>query len=370
MVGWVDVSAALQVARTWLAQPEALWLLSVFPALTVLAIVAAVRRRRALRQLGVGLALHALALSRRRGNALRGLLVFLALVATALAVAGPRWGIDLTQQAASGRDLVVVLDVSRSMVAEQPSRQERARRALTDLADSLLRRGGHRVGLVVFAGRAKLVCPLTPDYDHFREAVLAYDADELPADLLPEGEGSSGTRIGAAIKMALAAMEPGRDGLQEILLVSDGDDPGGDDEWVGGAVTARAVGVPVHCLGVGDPREAVTIPTAAGPLEQGGKPVRTRLEERPLKEIAGRTGGDYFPLPGQNLARGALYRALFEGRASGGPRDVDLPLLHPRYPWFFAAALTLLAGNLLLGAPARRRPPDPEPKARTQGGAA
>lgn len=365
---WPQVGEAVQAAQTYLAQPEALWLLSLLPGLAVLAIVAAFRRRRALRELGIGLALHALALPRRRAGLLRGFLLFLALVTAAVASAGPRWGVDLKQQASAGRDLMVVLDLSRSMLAEQPNRQERARRALTDLADSLLRRGGHRIGLVVFAGRAKLVCPLTHDYDHFREAVTLFDADDLPLELRPEGEGASGTRIGEALKLAVAAFEPGRDGLQAILLVSDGDDPAGDEEWAGGAASAKAAGVPVHCLGVGDPREARTIPTPDGPLTIDGKVIRTKLEERPLEALASRTGGSYFPLRTDTLPKGALYRELFAGRAVGSGRAVDLPALQPQYTWFFGAALVFLTGSLLLGAPRRRRRPEPEVHAKAQNG--
>src|SRR5262245_23267359 len=156
------------VAR--LAWPAALWLLAALPVLWVLGIRAWFRRRRALRRLGSGLALRALTTPPRGVRALQALCWSSGLTTLIAGIAGPRWGADASQVATSGRDLVVVLDLSRSMLAEQPTRQERARRALFDLAESLQRRGGHRIALVVFAARAKLVCPLTHDYDHFRDA--------------------------------------------------------------------------------------------------------------------------------------------------------------------------------------------------------
>src|SRR5262249_12692324 len=192
---------------------------------------------------------------------LRGLCWSTATLALILAVAGPRWGTDTSQQATSGRDLVVVLDLSRSMLAEQPSREERGRRVLLELADSLQRRGGHRIALVVFAARAKLVCPLTHDYDHFREAVRRQDASNLPPELRPtSNDDPSGTRIGAGLRAALGAHDPQAEGFQDILLVSDGDDPAGDEEWAEGAAQAKAAGVAVYCVGVGDPAKPSPIP--------------------------------------------------------------------------------------------------------------
>jgi Ca-activated chloride channel family protein len=350
-----QLGSALEGMVARLTLPAALWLLAVIPVLWVVGIIAWYRRRRDLRRLGSGLALRTLTSTHSRWRGLRSLCWSTALTALILGIAGPRWGIDPAQQAASGRDLVVVLDLSRSMLAEQPSRQERAHRALFDLADSLLRRGGHRVALVVFAGRAKLVCPLTHDYDHFREAVRHADADHLPLDLrpLPDGSGS-GTRIGAALRLAVAAHEPALAGFQGILLVSDGDDPAGDEEWADGAEQARLRGIPLYCLGVGDPTGAGSeIPTPDGPLMYNGETIKTRLEERPLQQMAARTGGAYLPARTRSLPPGSLFRAVLEGQARHANRDVPLPLHHPRYGWFFGTALALFAASLLLGGPAR-----------------
>src|SRR5262245_14822765 len=214
----MPVAEDLTLLETWLeavmarlAHPSALWLLAVLPALGVVGVIASYRRRRDLRRLGSGLALRALTAPGRGWGTLRALCWSTGLTALILGIAGPRWGTDPSQEAAAGRDLVVVLDLSRSMLAEQPSRQERARRALTDLAASLQRRGGHRVALVLFAARAKLVCPLTHDYDHFRDAVRQADADGLPAELRPSPEGGpSGTRIGAALRLAVEAHDSSR----------------------------------------------------------------------------------------------------------------------------------------------------------------
>ena len=86
----------------------------------------------------------------------------------------------------------LIFDCSRSMLAESPSRLERARAALLDLAEAVQRRGGHRVALVEFAGRARLACPLTHDYDHFRDTVRAIDPMAFDPELGPGPEEKSG----------------------------------------------------------------------------------------------------------------------------------------------------------------------------------
>ncbi len=357
----------LETMVSRLAYPAAIWLLAAQPVLWVLGIRAWYRRRRDLRHLGTALALRGLTAPGRGWNTLRSFCWSTALTALVLGVAGPRWGSDPSQQAAAGRDLVVVLDLSRSMLAEQPSRLELARRALFTLADALQKRGGHRVALVVFAARAKLVCPLTHDYDHFRDAVRRQDADYLPPELRPLGEEqTSGTRIGAALRLALAVHEPLSAGYQDVLLVSDGDDPAGDEEWAEGAAAAKDAAVPVYCLGVGDPKNGSPIPTPVGPLQFGDREIRTRLEELPLQEIARRTGAAYFPARTRPLPQGALYREIFEDRARHGDREVALAVYHPRYPWFFGTALALLTVSLAVG---RGRPPQAPAEGKARPGA-
>src|SRR5207249_4884953 len=92
-------------------------------------------------------------------------------------IAGPRWGIAEEDSALRGRDLILVLDMSRSMLCQDvlPNRLARAITALDDLTRDVQRRGGHRLGLVIFAGRARLVCPLTPDYQYVRNVLAELD---------------------------------------------------------------------------------------------------------------------------------------------------------------------------------------------------
>jgi Ca-activated chloride channel family protein len=233
------------------------------------------------------------------------------------------------------------------MLAEQPSKLNRATDALQDLCDTLQQRGGHRIALVVFAGRAKVICPLTHDYDHFRDAVAGL-GEEPPVDLTP-ADAESGTRIGLGLREAVTLLDPNDQGFQDILLLSDGDDPVDDKEWQAGISEARERDIPVHTVGIGDPDIGSPIPAATGQLERGGGPVLTKLEEFPLREIARLTGGVYVPAHTKALPLGRLFREQMEERAVRESDADALPLLRQRAPWFFAAAFGWLALEILLG---------------------
>jgi Ca-activated chloride channel family protein len=327
------------------AHPLLLAGLAALPVLSVLAWLAARRRRRALAELA-GLPAAA-ALLRRRPSLVAAAVQGLALACLAVGMAGPRWGRDWTQSAAPGRDLVVVLDLSRSMFAEAPTRAARARTALLDLADALRQRGGRRVGLVAFAGAPRLLCPLTHDLDHFRDTVAGIDAAAPDPDL------GAGTRIGAALSLALDAQEGRSRAACDILLLSDGDDPARDGEWRAGADRARAEGVPVHCVALGDAAEAHRIPAGPAWLRYDSKDVTTRREDAPLRDIARRTGGTFLaagtdPLP---LGEYAL-RVTSSGPDEDSPDA--LPLYRQRQQWFLLPAFVLLCLTLLSDLVPRR----------------
>jgi Ca-activated chloride channel family protein len=335
------------------AHPLILFALVALPVLSVLALLARRRKRRVLAQFGATGLRNALLAARGGPRWLRACCFSLGLSTLGLASAGPQWGRDWNETTAPGRDLVVVLDLSRSMQAEQPSRLVRAKDALQDLCDTLQQRGGHRIALVVFAGRAKVVCPLTHDYDHFRDALAAL-AEEPPVDLTP-AEGESGTRIGLGLREAVAILDPNDQEYQDLLLLTDGDDPARDNEWQTGIRDAKDRAIPVHTVGIGDPGEASPIPTANGPLELDGAVVTTKLEEGPLRDIARLTGGVYVPAHTKALPLGKLFREQIEERAVRESEADALPLLRQRAPWFFAMAFGWLALEILLGGSLRLR---------------
>jgi len=280
-------------------------------------------------------------------------LIFVGLLLIIAGAAGPRWGTAAPTALLTGKDIVVVLDASRSMLAEQPSRLERARRCLRDLADELERRGGHRVALVVFAARAKLVFPLTGDYGHFRYVLDGLDPDDLPPEVRPQAGQKvvSGTRIGEALRLAVAAHDPKRPGWRDIILLSDGDDPADDEEWLTGTLEARRQQLPVHVVAVGDPSAGHAIPKGSDVLRFDGEVIQSRLSEPLLQEIARRTDGLYFPAHLHALPLGRLLRGYL---AESPPLEETPAELTPvetesRQVWFLLGAFALLALSMLIG---------------------
>jgi tetratricopeptide (TPR) repeat protein len=177
------------------------------------------------------------------------------------------------------------------------------------------------------------------------------DKDDLPPLVPgPDTPLQSGTRIGTGLRVAVGAADASRSARPAIVLLSDGDDPASDDEeWLGGVLAARAQGIHVHTVGIGDPDQPRTIPDGADVLRYKGDEVRTRLNERLLEEIARRTGGEYLPAYTHFLPLGTLVWNLLEQQPPGETLVLDdpLPVYRQQYGWFLAPALGLLLLSLL-----------------------
>ncbi|MDD5483395.1 MAG: VWA domain-containing protein, partial [Kiritimatiellae bacterium] len=260
------------------------------------------------------------------------------LILLLIAAARPQWGMEERTVFQRGRDLIIALDVSRSMLARDvhPSRLQRAK---TDIQDLLRELRGDRVALLVFRGLAVQLCPLTTDY-----AYLAQILDDVTVDSAPPGE----TNIGDAIEKALAAFENDLGAHRAMILISDGEDLAGRAKTA--AELAKTKGVVVFAIGLGDPQGA-RIPGASKSephLVYQGQEVISRLQHETLKEIAGITGGAYVPVGLANVNLGKLYSEYLSKITA---RDIEESLqkrMLDRYQWFlFPGVLLLLAGALL-----------------------
>lgn len=285
-------------------------------------------------------------------RAVKHALVVLAVMLMAMALARPQWG----QQAETGRtlgeDIVFILDASKSMLAPdvQPSRLQRAKYAILDFVE---RHGRGRIGLVAFSGQAFLQCPLTSDYDAFREALMSVDERTI---VVP------GTDIGAALREGASAMEK-TSRRKVLVLITDGEDLNDGLDYSRGAGVSRAKAlaedrVVVFTLGVGTPAGATIqyidergVPSVV--RDSKGDPVRSRLDEKTLREIAVATRGAYEPLGalGEGMTR---VRQAVETSASLTNLVPARKLGVDRFGWFLAPALALLVIESLLGT--RRRP--------------
>jgi uncharacterized protein (DUF58 family) len=240
--------------------------------------------------------------------------------------------------------VVILLDLSRSMTADDAGGRARWQAAAAGAVDLVaeLRRGGHRAAVVGFAARSATLVPLTTDADHLTAVLKELDGDHPRASLRPEADAPSGTRLGAALVAAVAAHDPRFPGAQDIVLFGDGDDPADDREWAAGVTTARAAGIPVQVVGVGDPVRPTPLVRDGQPVLFAGVPVASRLHEELLTAVAAEGRGSY--LAARQVAvppAGAFFRQV--GDASTRELTDDArPQPRDRSAWFFAAALALL----------------------------
>jgi Ca-activated chloride channel family protein len=313
--------------------------LAAIPVLGLLALRARLARRRSLAAFGSPALLRII----DRGRPIvRGLGWTLAMALLALAAAGPRWGAGPPPAIQPGGDIILCVDVSRSMLARDalPNRLERGKAALGDLIDAVQRRGGHRLGIVAFAGRSQIVCPLTNDYDHVRAKLTALSADPLPSNL--QSTSISGTRIGAGVTAAVNAHEPEYRGAQLIVLVSDGDDPASDDEWRAGYSAGRAAHIPVYTVGIGDPDHDSPVVMGNGPLSHDAIPVMSHLHEEPLRTIATKTGGTFSTAGTARPDLAAFVRDTINSFSTRESIAGTLAQPVERQTWFLAAALIVV----------------------------
>ena len=286
---------------TWAWPERLLWLVALLP-LTGLLVWALRRRARDLHRL-VAAGVFASLVSPGVGTirVVQAACITLGVALSLLAVAGPRLGFDWQQRKSQGVSIVAVLDVSRSMDAadESPSRLDRARRELEDLA-GLLR--GDAIGLVIFAAGAYARIPLTVDLDTFVWAVRDSSAETITAQ---------GTSLASAIQLGTGMLSAAEGTGKAMIIVSDGEGHDKDpvlDEAVQAAVAA---GVRIYTLGIGTP-DGAPIPLGSGggfKKDNQGNVVVTRLNESALSDLAAATGGAYVrAVPSLDDVR-----ALYEG---------------------------------------------------------
>jgi len=328
-----------------LAHPWVVSLLLAMPALSLLQLIGAWRSRRSLLRLGQPVALAGLLPAPRRWRWLSSLLVSTGVTALLVGAAGPQWGRDPSPAVVAGRDVVILLDMSNSMRATDapPDRFHRAVAAIMDLVDHVRSRGGHRLGLVVFAADARILCPLTHDYDLFQSKLESLDMDNPPPGLRPGAGAKSGTRFGAGLKAAISAFDASTRGYQDVIFLSDGDDPVNDGEWEAGLKEIAPADIAIYTVGLGDQVKdsVVTIPGFDGKVE-------THLHEGPLTIIARQTGGTYLPARLELPRLAEFFERRIEPKGETTPQSDPPPLLRTRQVWFYAGAMGLFATGWLV----------------------
>lgn len=267
-------------------------------------------------------------------------LFLLGLSSLVLALARPIWGFEVESGNQKGLDIIVAIDVSKSMLAEDlaPDRLTRAKLAALDLVEQTR---GDRMGVVAFAGTAFLQCPPCVDKEAFRQSVQILDTT-----IIPQG----GSAISDAINAALEAFEKEETGNARILVIfSDGEDH--DSEVISTARKAAKKNLRIFTVGVGTPEgEHIRVRDARGVVslvkDLEGKVVRTRLNEKLLQEVALEGQGFYLPLRGAKTMETLYHNGLVKvPKVQFATRKVLQQ--HHRFQWPLAFGLLLLLAETL-----------------------
>jgi len=325
------------------AAHDLFWLLLLLPLLALFLAWAGHRRRRALARFAHQAMLPRLmeggGAARRYG---RPLLLLAGTLFLILALTGPQWGARTEIGKRRGVDVMVALDVSRSMLASdvKPSRLERAKHQVAELLDQL---DGDRVGLVVFAGHAFVQCPLTVDYGALQLFLDLADTQVAPVQ---------GTALGDAIGLAARSLPEGEVHGQAIILFTDGENHLGDA--VGAAREAAGGGVRIFAVGVGTPAGEL-IPDLKGyHRDEEGNYVKSRLDERTLQQVAQAGEGAYFQstLGGGEVGRLREYLGQMDQGEFGAARFTRY---EERFQWCLLPAFLCFLAEALWPE-GRRRP--------------
>lgn len=269
-----------------IANPEYLYLLAVIPALLVFFIYARIKRNRALAMFGkkeiISVLMPNVSSSR---PIIKFIILNLAIASIIIAISRPQFGSKLKTEKRKGIELIIALDVSNSMMAEdiQPNRLERSKRAISQLVDKL---SNDKIGLIVFAGDAYTQLPITADYVSAKLFLNSISTQMVP---------TQGTAIGAAINLAMKSFNPQFAGSKAIIIITDGENH--EDDAISEAKAAAEQGVNIYTIGMGLPQGGPIPEFTNGQKSyrknKEGSIIVTKLDEAMLQKIAEAGKGAY-----------------------------------------------------------------------------
>jgi Ca-activated chloride channel homolog len=266
--------------------------------------------------------------------------LLLGLVMIILAAARPQMGTRLEEIKREGVEIIIALDVSNSMLAQdiRPNRLERAKQSIQRMTDRLV---NDKIGLIVFGGKSFVQVPLTTDYTITKAMTAVVSPDMVPVQ---------GTAIGSAIALAKSSFSQTEGTSRVLIIISDGENH--EDDPVEAAKLASDEGIVIHTVGIGDPR-GTPIPLPGGSArtdfltDTEGKVVMTKLDETTLKQIASVSGGVYVRASGSDLGLNnilneisGMEKAEFESRVYTDYEDY--------FQYFVALALFFLVMGIFI----------------------
>lgn len=286
------------------ANPEYLYLFILIPVLLLIFRIGRGLSRRRLKRFGDPEILKDLMpdLSYSR-PIVKYLFLMVALVFLIFAVARPQFGTKLQEVKRKGIEIIIALDVSNSMLAQdiQPNRLEKAKQSISKLVERLV---NDRIGLIVFAGQAYTQIPITNDYASAKMFLSSISTGIVPVQ---------GTAIGSAINLAMNSFTPQEDMSRVLIIITDGEDH--EDDAIAIAREAAAKGIKTYTIGVGLVKGSpLPVPSASGQQnflkDKDGNIVISKLDEKMLEQIAAEGGGKYIRANNTRLGLNALFEDI------------------------------------------------------------
>ena len=240
---------------------------------------------------------------------------------------------DSTQKISrKGTDIMIALDVSKSMLANdvQPSRLERAKQVISKIIDNS---PDDRIGLVIFAGRAYLQMPITVDHDAAKMYLSSASPDDVP---------TQGTVISDALRMCEAAFNPKDKTFKSILLISDGEDH--DDDAISITKQLAKEGIMVNTIGIGSPEGAPIMDPATGQYKKdaNGQTVISKLNQKELADIAKTGNGTYQLYTNTDAVAANIKNQLNKIGVTSTSSDTSYTSFKQYFQYFLGAAFLLL----------------------------
>jgi Ca-activated chloride channel family protein len=329
------------------ANPVFLYLLLLLPVLILLYIINEVRKRKALKRLGdVNLVNSLVPEMSTVRPAIKFILQLIAVSAGIIMLSRPQFGSKIEDIKKQGVEVIIALDVSNSMLAEdiQPDRLTRAKQAISRLVDNL---DNDKIGLIVFAGDAYIQIPVTTDYISAKMFLSSINPNIVP---------KQGTAIGAAIDLGIRSFSPGEGKSKAMIIITDGENH--EDDPVKAAEEASKAGIVIHTLGIGS-TEGVPIPMINNGKrdylkDADGNTVVTKLDEEILKKIALSTNGNYVRASNSNIG----LDEIFNGIKKMKKQDLESTMYteyNDQFQIFAAIAILLLLGDFIIMERKNRR---------------
>lgn len=295
------------------AHIEYLWLLVLVPVFILLFYFVQRNLNRKLSKLGSQQLIENLIPERSRGKKrAKFIFILLAYISIVLALTNPLMGTKQETVKRKGIDIIIALDLSKSMLAEDlaPNRLERSKRLISSMIAEMR---SDRVGFIIFAGNAYLQMPLTIDYSAFEMYLRSVNTDIIP---------TQGTAIGKSIDLALQAFEGEQQKHKALIIISDGEDFAGDvfDK----AKEAAKAGVKIFTIGVGTPKGApIPVYNKFGQRvdykkDKSGSIILTKIDEQTLQQLAAHGNGQYFRLVGRETTK-----ALFDELSKVEKKEIE-----------------------------------------------